>query len=117
MPKLFNQALVDETATFIAAELKPLLEYKNYDSPMSRRIAEACPAYRQGLTNGERVVATLKALNLAALEVMRDLTLLTRDPTFEEEWEDREREEIARELPINPAVPPTDTAPPALKLV
>jgi hypothetical protein len=108
MPKLFNQALVDEAATFIAGELKALLDRKNLDSPMNRRIAEACPAYHQGLTNGDRVVATLKALNLAALDVIRDLTSMTRDPTVEEE-EELEREEIERELANNPALPPTET--------
>ena len=106
MPKIFNQTRVDEVAAFIAAELKPMLDYKHYDNLMSRRITESCPAYEQGLTNGERVAATLKALNLAALEVMRDLTSLTRDTTFAEE-----QEEIERELAINPAIPPTDASP------
>jgi hypothetical protein len=113
MPKLFDQARVDEAAEFIAAELKPLLDYKHIDGPISRRIIEACPAYPRGLTNGERVVATLKALNLAALEVMRDLTALWRDPTLAEKWEDEEENEPELGLEI----PPADAAPPNLKLV
>jgi hypothetical protein len=107
MPKLHNQALVDETAEFIAAELKVLLDRKNVDSHMNRRIREACPAYRQGLTNGDRVMASLKALHLAGLELISDMTSMTRDPTFDEIDEEDEREEIERELAINPAIPPS----------
>jgi hypothetical protein len=117
MPKLFNQALVDETAEFIAAELKVLLDRKRYDSHMSQRIAESCRAYHRGLTNSERVLATLKALHLVGPDLIRDLTSMTRDKTAAEEWEEDEQDEIERELAINPAIPPTDVAPPALKLV
>jgi hypothetical protein len=117
MPKLFNQTLVDETAEFIAAELKVLLDRKRYDSHMSQRIAESCPAYHRGLTNSERVLATLKALHLVGPDLIGDLTSMTRDQTFEERWTDDEEEEIERELAINPAMPTTDAAPPALKLV
>ena len=113
MPKLFDQARVDEVATFIAAELKELLDRKKYDSHMSQRLAEACPAYGRGLTNSERVLATLKALDLVGPELVSDLTFMTRDKTASEEWD----EEIDQELAINPAIPPTNTAPPALKLV
>ena len=115
MPKLFNQARVDEVATFIAAELKPLLDYKHYSNLMSRRITEACPTYHRGLTNIERVAATLKALNLAALDLFSDLTSLTREPTASEEWD--EEDSTTAELAINPAIPPTDAAQPSLKLV
>jgi hypothetical protein len=106
MPKLHNQALVDETAEFIAAELKTLLDRTNVDSHMNRRISEACPAYRRGLTNGDRVLAALKALHLVGLDLIRDMASMTRDPTFEEEEEELEREEIERELANNPALPP-----------
>jgi hypothetical protein len=116
MPKLFDQARVDETAEFIATELKVLLDRKKYDSHMSRRISEACPAFRQGLTNGERVLATVKALHQVGPDLIADLTSMTREPTFEERWPDDE-EEIARELAINPAIPTSDAAPPSLKLV
>jgi len=40
MGKLFNMARVEETATFIAGELKTLLD-RNYDGHMSGRI-RAC---------------------------------------------------------------------------
>jgi hypothetical protein len=108
MPKLHNEALVDETAEFIAAELIVLLDRKNTDSHMNRRIREACPAYRQGLTNGDRVLAALKALHLVGAELIRDMTSMTRDPTFEEMDEEEEREEIERELSLNPAIPPRE---------
>jgi hypothetical protein len=73
MPKLFNQTRVNETAAFIATDLNALLDRKNIDSPLRRRIAEACPPYRMGLTNGENELATLKALNLAALKIIADM--------------------------------------------
>ena len=71
------------------------------------------PAYRQGLTNSERVLATLKALDLVGPELISDLTSMTREKTAAEEWEDEE--DIEPELGL--AIPPTDAAPPALKLV
>ena len=106
MPKLFNQARVDETAEFIAAELKVLLDRKRYDSHMSQRISDACPAFRAGLTNSERVLATLKALHVVGPDLIADLTSMTRDKTAAEEWEEDEQDIL-----------PTDAAPPALKLV
>jgi hypothetical protein len=113
MLKLFDPARIDEVAEFIAGELKVLLDRKNYDSLISRRIEEACPAYRHGLTNSERVVATLKALHLVGPDLIKDLTSMTRDKSAAEEWEDEE--DIEPELGL--AIPPADAAPPALKLV
>ena len=89
MPKLFDQARVDEAATFIAAELKELLDRKKYDGHMSQRLA-ACPAYGRGLTNSERILATLKALDLVGPELVSDLTSMTREKTAAEEWGDEE---------------------------
>jgi hypothetical protein len=65
MKEIFDQSVVDETAKFIAAELETLLT--RHDSG-SRRIREACPVYGR-ITNGERVVATLKALKGQALSM------------------------------------------------
>jgi hypothetical protein len=112
MPKLFDQARIDEAATFIAAELKELLDRKKYDGHMSQRLA-ACPAYGRGLTNSERILATLKALDLVGPELVSDLTSMTREKTAAEEWGDEE--DIEPELGL--AIPPTDAARPALKLV
>jgi hypothetical protein len=82
MPMLYDRALVDEAATFIAHELKALLDRRNLNSPLTLRL-ETWPTYDK-LTNGDRVLATLKALNLTALEVIGDMGELTRDPPFEE---------------------------------
>jgi hypothetical protein len=79
MANLFNKARVDETATFIAAELMTILDRSHYDSPLSKRISEACPTYARGLTNGERIAATLRALNMVQLEIIADLTSLEND--------------------------------------
>jgi hypothetical protein len=78
MKKLFNMARVEETATFIAAELKTVLD-RNYESHMSRRISEACPAYKNGLTNGEGLLARLRALSMAQLEISAELGGMHRD--------------------------------------
>ena len=79
MRELFNQGRIGRTAAFIAAELKTLLDRDKYDSHMSRRIQEDCPDYRVGLSNGERVLATLKALNLTAIDLLADMATLTYD--------------------------------------
>jgi hypothetical protein len=90
MPMLFNQTRVDETATFFAAELKDLLDRRNSDSHMNRRFKEACPSWDDELTNGEQVLATIKALNLVSVDLIADLATMTRDPTFGERLEDVE---------------------------
>jgi hypothetical protein len=76
MPKLHNMARVEEAATFIAGELRTILDRKDIDSHMSRRVREACPAYN-GLTNGEVLLATLRALSMAQLEISAELADLT----------------------------------------
>ncbi len=78
----YDQTRVNEAAAFIAEELKALLDRRHYDSHMSRRLRAACPAYNRGLTNGEREVATIRALNMAALEVLGDLASLKIEPAF-----------------------------------
>jgi hypothetical protein len=52
---------------------------------LSRRIREACPAYRDGLTNGERQLATLRALRMAQLEISSELGGLQIDRADDEE--------------------------------
>jgi hypothetical protein len=90
--KLFNMARVEETATFIAAELKTLLD-RNYDSHMSRRIREACPTYHNGLTNGEGLLAKLRALSMAQLELTAELGGMKRD--LDTMFDDDDEEEVA----------------------
>jgi hypothetical protein len=60
--KLFNMTRVETTEKFIMAELLLLLSHSPY-SHLSKSIAAACPTYKQGLTNGERLLATLRALS------------------------------------------------------
>ena len=74
--KLFNMDRVDEAATFIAAELKVLLDRYNTQSHMQKRLGEACPAYQNGLLIGETVLATLRALSIAQLEISADMAEL-----------------------------------------
>jgi hypothetical protein len=76
--KLFDMKRVEETATFISAELVKLFDRNNIDSHMGRHIA-ACPTYNKGLTNGERLLATLRALSMAQLEISSDLGSLTHE--------------------------------------
>ncbi len=77
MTTLGNMSRIDETATFIASELKRLLDRRDDDSHMSRRIEEDCPAYENGLTNAESLLATLRALSMVQLEISADLAALT----------------------------------------
>jgi hypothetical protein len=79
MKPLFNQKRVDETAAFLATELRTLLDRKNIDSHMSLRMRE-CSAYHQGQTIGESLLATLRALNMIQLEVLADLGSLQTEP-------------------------------------
>lgn len=82
--KLFNMKRVDEAATFIAAELKALLDRLDTKSHINRRLSEACPAYKDGLTNGEHVLATLRALSTAQLGISADLAGLNYDADDED---------------------------------
>jgi hypothetical protein len=82
--KLNRPSVVDETATFIAAELKALLDRRNPDSFMTERLVAACPAWEK-LRIGEHVLATLKALNLVTLDVIADMATLTHDTIDDDE--------------------------------
>jgi hypothetical protein len=73
----FNQKRIDETAEFIAKEIEEDLSRMNPNSHISQRIRDECPAYRSGLTNVERVVATLQALSKVQRGTIADLTSLT----------------------------------------
>jgi hypothetical protein len=72
MHKLFDQGRIDRPAAFIAAELRPLLGRTNSSSLLQRRILDGAPD-REKLTNGENVLATIKALNLAAMDLIADI--------------------------------------------
>jgi hypothetical protein len=85
MKPLFNMTRVDETANFIATELRALIDRENIDSHMSRRVREACPAYANQ-TIGEGVLAMLIALNTIQNEVARDLGSLTTGAS--DDWEE-----------------------------
>jgi len=85
MKTLFNKARTEETTAFIAAELRTLLDRNELDSYMSRRIREACPAYRNGLTNGERVLATSLALAAVQGDVTRALASLEYETAYWDE--------------------------------
>jgi hypothetical protein len=87
MKPIFDMKCVDDTAAFIATELRTLLDRKNIDSHMSRRMRE-CPAYNKGQTIGEAVLATLLALNPVQNEVARDLGLLETEASDWDEDED-----------------------------
>jgi len=87
MKPIFNKARVEQTATFVADELKLLLS-RDYGSHVSRRISGGCPAYKNGLTNGELLLATLRALSMVQLEISADLGSLITEPS---DWEDLEQ--------------------------
>jgi hypothetical protein len=91
MKKDFDQARVDEAAAFIAAELRPLLDYANNKSPVYARLREDCPAYHR-LTNAESVLARVKALHLAGLAVVADMM------KFEHEVDDEDAEALDETL-------------------
>jgi len=76
MPKLFNTRRIEEASTFIAAELSKVLNRNDIHSYMSERISKDCPTYQAGLTCGETVVATLRALAIVQDEIIKDLTSL-----------------------------------------
>ena len=85
MKPLFNKDRVESAATFIAAELKTLLDRSNIKSDLQRRISKACPPQ---LTIGEQVLATLRALAIVQLEVAADMASLLREsPWYDDEDE------------------------------
>ena len=63
---------IDETTKLIADELRTLLDRKNTDSHMSRRMREACPTYEK-LTISEHLFALGVALGTVQEEVAGDL--------------------------------------------
>jgi hypothetical protein len=74
MSKLFNEKRIEEATTAIAAKLATLLDRTNFDAGVHRWVdGTAC---HEVITNGELVVATLRALALAQIEVSKDLTSL-----------------------------------------
>jgi hypothetical protein len=76
MKKLFNMKRVDQTAEIIAAALAKLLNRHNAESPLSRCIRQS-QAYKSGLTNGERVLATIRALSMIQNGTVVELASLT----------------------------------------
>jgi hypothetical protein len=73
---LANHQRVEETAAFIAAELRTLLDRTNYDSHLSRQIREACPTYKK-LTNIEHALARLRALAIVQADIIADIETMT----------------------------------------
>jgi hypothetical protein len=73
--KLFDNNRVGEAATCIAGELKTLLDRSNYKSSIEKALSENCPAYyANGLTNGETVMAMLRALSMVQIEKSVELS-------------------------------------------
>jgi hypothetical protein len=79
-----NEARIETTAQFIAAELKVLLDRYNYKSHLSAALKERCPAYKNGLTNEERELATLRALAITQIEITRDIASMTTAGDFDD---------------------------------
>ena len=90
MKAINDMKRVEAATDFIAQELKTLLA-RNYDSPMSRQLQKTV-VYRDGLTNGERLLATMRALSLVQLEVAADLGSLTTEAS---DWRDQDDSEAA----------------------
>jgi hypothetical protein len=87
LPQKVNRvARIDEAADFIATELLEQFDRHNIDSRMNRRVHEECAAYRNGLTNGERLIAILRALSKVQLAINAEFAALD----FPEDDEDDE---------------------------
>jgi hypothetical protein len=77
LPQKVNRvARIDEAADFIATELLEQFDHRNIDSHMNRRVREGCAAYRNGLTNGERLIAIMRALSKVQLEISTEFAEL-----------------------------------------
>jgi hypothetical protein len=77
LPQKVNRvARIDETADFIAAELHEQFDRRKFDTRMNRRIREECTAYRNGLTNGELLIAIMRALSKVQLEISTEFAAL-----------------------------------------
>jgi hypothetical protein len=74
MSKLFNEKRIEEATTAIAAKLVSLLDRSNFATGLHRCV-DGLGCY-EAITNGELVVATLRALAIAQGEVVKDLTSL-----------------------------------------
>jgi len=70
--QLFSNTRVKEATEVIATELLKILAPR-HDSHMSRHVSKICPAYKKGLTNGEGLLATMRALSTVQLEVAAEL--------------------------------------------
>lgn len=89
---LFDEGRVARTATFIAEELRTLLERK-CDGHMNRRHSEAGPD-RKDITNLEYVAATIRALAMVQIEMIGgDLKSLTNDTRDEEDDKESAKED------------------------
>jgi hypothetical protein len=87
LPQKVNRvARIDDAADFIATELLEQFDHRNIDSLMNRRVREGCAAYRNGLTNGERLIAIMRALSKAQLAINIEFAALD----FPEDDEDGE---------------------------
>jgi hypothetical protein len=84
MEKLFNMTRVEETAQFIAGELTTILSQSDINSHMSRSVRESCSAYHNGLTNGERLIATSQALAMVQLKIIADLAEMNIEKQFDD---------------------------------
>jgi hypothetical protein len=94
---MFNMTHVEETAKFIAGELRTFLDRKGddeNDGHMTRRLREARPNY-ESLTNGDAALATLRALSMIQLEVGADLGGLMYEYDDYDDEEDDEDEAAA----------------------
>jgi hypothetical protein len=109
--KLFDKERVEQTARFIAAELTTLLD-RRYDSHISKRLQEACPTY-DTLTNGENLLATVRALSVVQLQIIAELSAMNSggDGDFEDAEPDAEppahffgtSDELMKRLGLKPA--------------
>jgi len=83
--QLFNNDRIKEAAQVIANELLKILA-KRHDSHMQKHVAKNCPAYKKGLSNGEHLLATMRALSMVQLEVGVELADMTH--TVDEDLHD-----------------------------
>jgi hypothetical protein len=85
--KPFNEPRVEETAKFIAKELMRIIDRNTVNSVLSKLILEECPTY-ENMSNGDRFLATLRALSIVQIEVTKDIsTMLYGKDSDEEEAE------------------------------
>jgi hypothetical protein len=79
---------VEETAAFIAAELRKLLvDGSDAESHMSRHLRK-CSTYNNGLTRGEELLATVRALSMVQLEILTGLGSMWMEQREDEDEDD-----------------------------